>query len=145
MFDFDPRDDDDVRDRDRDGIYDSRWGEDARDRDERELELDPRDRDPRDPFVHGLDLPHGLERELAQDDRENLYQLNGEDSRMLATIGAFRVVAERDLDDVRDAYADPRDVTLDHLSAPRPLCRRPTQSRDSPWRWSPGDAQQSLE
>ena len=115
MFDFDPRDSDDARDGDRDAIYASPWGEDVRERDEREREADPRDRDPRDAFVHGLDLPHGLERELVQDNRENLYELNGEDSRMLATIGAFRVVAERDLDDVRDAYADPRDVTLDHL------------------------------
>jgi hypothetical protein len=115
MFDFDPRDSDDVRDSERDGIYDSRWGEDVRDRDERDRDVDPRDRDPRDPFVHGLDLPYGLERELVQDKREHLYELNGEDSRMLATIGAFRVVAEGDLDDVRDAYADPRDATLDHL------------------------------
>ena len=84
MFDFDPLDDTDARDGDRDGIYDSRWGEDVRDRDEREL--DSRDRDPRDPFVHGLDLPHGLERELVQDEREHLYELNGEDSRMLATV-----------------------------------------------------------
>ena len=111
MFDFDPRDYADERDRDHEAIYDSRWGEDVRERDERERELDPRDRDPRDPFVHGLDLPHGLERELVQDEGEHLYELNGEDSRMLATIGAFRVVAERALDDVRDAYADPRDAT----------------------------------
>ena len=115
MFDFDPRDYADERDREHEAIYDSRWGEDVRERDERERELDPRDRDPRDPFVHGLDLPHGLERELVHDEREHLYELNGEDSRMLATIGAFRVVAERDLDAVRDAYADPRDATLDHL------------------------------
>ena len=40
MFDFDPRDYDDARDRDREGIYDSRWGE-----------------DPRDPFADALDLP----------------------------------------------------------------------------------------
>src|SRR5712691_12180034 len=113
MFDFDPRDHADERDRD--DIYDSRWGEDVRERDEREREPDPRDRDPRDPFVHGLELPHGFERELVQDEREHVYELNGEDSRMLATVGAFRVVAERDLHDVRDAYADPRDATLDHL------------------------------
>lgn len=102
-MDFDPRDYDEARE-------DERWGYD-RDRDDRERDRD----DPRDPFVDSLDLPRGLERELVQDDRENLYALNGEDSRMLATIGAFQVVAERDLDDVRDAYADPRDATLDHL------------------------------
>ena len=30
-----------------------------------------------------------------QDDREKLYELNSEDSRMLATIGAFRVSRSR--------------------------------------------------
>src|SRR5205814_4150646 len=64
----------------------------------------------------GLELPRGLERELVQDERENLYELNGEDARMLATIGAFRIVAEHDLDDVRNSSADPRDDTLDHLA-----------------------------
>jgi hypothetical protein len=113
MFDFDPRDSGDARDRDSEDVSLSRWDEDPRDRDE--PELDQRDRDPRDPFVDGLDLPRGLERELVQDERERLYELNGEDSRMLATIGAFRVVAERDLDDVRDVSVDPRDTTLDHL------------------------------
>jgi hypothetical protein len=117
MFDFDPRDAGDARTRD--DVYDPRWGEDPRDRDERDRELDGRDgrdRDPRDPFVDGLDLPRGLERELVQDDHEHLHELNGEDARMLATIGAFRVVAERDLDDARDAAVDPRDDTLDHLA-----------------------------
>lgn len=113
MFDFDPRDSADARDPEHQDIYDPRWGDDPRDRDERER--DARDRDPRDPFVDGLDVPRGLERELVQDDREHLYELNGEDSRKLATVGAFRVVAERDLDDVRDPSADPRDDTLDHL------------------------------
>ena len=50
-----------------------------------------------------------------QDDRENVYELNSEDSRMLATIGVFRVVAERDLETVRDPDWDPRDDTLEHL------------------------------
>jgi hypothetical protein len=100
-MDFDPRDSSDARD-------DERWGYE-RDRDNRGRD------DPRDPFVDGLDLPRGLERELVQDDRENLYELNGEDSRTLATIGAFRVVSERDLHDARDASLDPRDETLEHL------------------------------
>src|SRR3954454_19578339 len=34
---------------------------------------------------------------------------------MLATIAAFRVIAEHNLEDVRDRSADPRDDTLDHL------------------------------
>jgi len=52
MFDFDPRDSSDARDEERE-----RWG----------YERDPDDRDrddPRDPFMDGLDLPRGLEREL---------------------------------------------------------------------------------
>ncbi len=117
-MDFDPRDID-SRDRDDFNIYDERWLDDPRDLDDRERDLerdhDPRDHDPREPFIEGLELPHGLERELVQDDRENLYELNGEDSRMLATIGAFRVASERDLDEVRDPDWDPRDDTLEHL------------------------------
>ena len=103
MFDrFDPRD------RDRDscedyGIYDSRWN-DPRDRDEderhRERDRDrDRDHDPRDAFVERLDLPRGPEREIVVDERDRTYELNGEDSRTLATVGAFRVVAESDLRD----------------------------------------------
>src|SRR5881227_302919 len=108
MFDrFDPRD------RDRDpredySIYDSRWN-DPRDRDEderhRERERDrdrDRDHDPRDAFVERLDLPRGLEREIVVDDRDRAYELNREDSRTLATVGAFRVVAESDLRDPRE-------------------------------------------
>jgi hypothetical protein len=96
-LDFDPRDID-SRDGDDFNIYDERWLDDPRDLDDRDRDLerdhDPRDHDPREPFIEGLELPHGLERELVQDDRENLYELNGEDSRMLATIGAFRVASE---------------------------------------------------
>jgi hypothetical protein len=47
-----------------------------------------------------------VDRELVQDDRENLYELNREDSLTLATIGAFRVAAERDLEAVRDRGPD---------------------------------------
>jgi hypothetical protein len=118
-LDFDPRDYADARDRDDLDIYDGRWLDDPRDPDDRERDFerdgDPRDHDPRDAFVEGLELPRGLERELVQDDRENLYELNREDSRMLATIGAFRAVAERDLDAARDPDCDPRDDTLEHL------------------------------
>ena len=100
-WDFDPRDYSDSRDRDDFDIYDERWVDDPRDLDDRERDFerdhDPRDHDPREPFIEGLELPDGLERELVQDDRENLYELNGEDSRMLATIGAFRVASERAL------------------------------------------------
>jgi hypothetical protein len=97
-MDFDPRDraDDareiempwvDVRDPDRE-IDDSRNpNEDFRDRDSHE-----RDADPRDAFVEGLELPRGHEREIVLDG-DRRYELNGDDSRTFATIGAFRVVA----------------------------------------------------
>jgi len=118
-LDFDPRDYVDLRDRDAFDIYDARWLDDPRDQDDRERDFerdrDPRDHDPRDAFVEGLELPRGLERELVLDDRENLYEMNREDSRMLATIGAFRVVAERDLETARDVDWSPRGDTLEHL------------------------------
>lgn len=64
-MDFVPRDSTDPRERDDESIYGSRWGEDVRERDGGDRELDPRDRDPRDPFVPSVDLPRGLECELA--------------------------------------------------------------------------------
>jgi hypothetical protein len=80
---FDPRDDA----RDRDGREDGR----ARVYDDRD-----RDDDPREGLMRDLDLPRGEERELvAVGDR--VYELNGEDSRTLAAVGAFRVVPDREL------------------------------------------------
>ena len=35
-------------------------------------------------------------------ERDRVYEIDGAESRMLATIGAFRVVAESDLHDIRD-------------------------------------------
>jgi len=95
-------------------MSDVRWGdprEDSeRDRDHgRPRVYDDRDRndhDPRDGLMHDLDLPHGEERELVVD-RDRVYELNGEDSRTLAAVGAFRVVPEHDLDIDHG--------TLDHL------------------------------
>src|SRR2546426_2714699 len=119
MFDYDPRDrDDDSRDdlevhwvelsRGASDDYDSRDAlEDQRERD------DSRDRDPRDPFVQGLELPSGLEREVVVDGNYR-YELNGDDSRSLAAIGAFRVVPETDLRDPRDE-SNAREPDLRHL------------------------------
>ena len=59
-----------------------------------------RDSRSRDVFLDGLELPRGLEREVVIDG-DHRYELNGEDSRTLAAVGAFRVVAERDLRDPR--------------------------------------------
>lgn len=103
-MDFDPRDFNEARDLDHQSIYGR--AEDERQRHEREA----RDPDPRDAFVRTVDLPRGLERELVQDSRERLSELNGDESRMLATIGTFRVVSERDLDFFRGAGE-----SLEHL------------------------------
>lgn len=105
-MDFDPRDFNESRDIDQQGIYGFSRGEDGRERHEREA----RDPDPRDAFVRSVDLPRGLDRELVHDSRERLYELNGDESRMLATIGAFRVVSERDVDAFRGARE-----SLEHL------------------------------
>jgi hypothetical protein len=123
MVDFDPRDrGEDVRDvempwielRHEPGLgseqHDSLARGDVRDRD-RDRE---RDHDPRDVFLERLELPRGLEREIVMDGHHR-YELNGDESRSLATVGAFRVVAERDLREPRDESADPREPDLRHL------------------------------
>jgi hypothetical protein len=99
--------------------FDSRWN-DPRDRDgtdepNRDIYRDSRERgdDSRDALLNDLDLPRGLERELVLD-RDRAYELNGEDSRTLAAVGAFRVVPERDLDS-RDDALDCRNDSLEHL------------------------------
>jgi hypothetical protein len=99
--------------------FDPRWS-DARDRDandglDREVYRDSRERgdDPRDALLNDLDLPRGLERELVLD-RDRVYELNAEDSRMLGAVGAFRVVPECDLDS-RDDALDCRNDSLEHL------------------------------
>ena len=114
---------DDPRDRDDDSrnghdIYDPRWDANPRDRDENcgERSREPdRDRDPRDSFVERLDLPRGPEREIVLDDRDRTCELNGEDSRTLATIGAFRVVSENDLRAPHEGAFDPRNDDHRHL------------------------------
>jgi hypothetical protein len=118
MFDYDPRDrDEDPRDDinvDWIKLDRGRSEHDSLDReDSRERANDTRDRDPREAFVHGLELPSGRERELVIDG-EHRYELNGDDSRSLATVGAFRVVAEADLRVHRDE-SDAREPDLRHL------------------------------
>jgi len=90
-------------------MYDPRW-DDARERDDgRARVYDARDRtdhDPRDGLMRDLDLPRGEARELVVD-RDRFYELNGEESRTLATVGSFRIVPEHDLGTDRE--------DLDHL------------------------------
>jgi hypothetical protein len=89
---YDPRDAGD-----REGSWDrglgSRGGTSERDRND--------DREPRDIFTRNLDLPRGRERRPVRE-RERIYEINGAESRMLGTVGVFRVVSESDLHDVRD-------------------------------------------
>ncbi len=93
MFDrYDPRSDEG---RDRGDSWDRSFGSrgSAGERD--------RDDHPRDVFTRDLDLPRGRDREQVRD-RERVYEINGPESRALATIGAFRIIAESDLHDIRD-------------------------------------------
>ena len=100
-------------------MSDARWSDpreyDARDRgDEWPRVYDPRDRDehdPRDGLMRDLDLPRGDERELVVD-RDRVYELDGEDSRTLAAVGAFRVVPEHDLDLPHDTLENLHDQRL---------------------------------
>jgi hypothetical protein len=105
MLDLDPRDFD-SRDRDNDRPDPSRGGRAGDDT----REPDAPSRDPRDVPLRNLHLPRDPDRELVRV-QERTYELNGRQSRALATVGAFRVVRT---DDIRDA-ADPRDRDLLHL------------------------------
>jgi hypothetical protein len=103
-------------------MSDARWSDprecDARDRvDERPRVYDERDRDdhdPRDGLMHDLDLPRGDERELVVE-RDRVYELDGEDSRALAAVGAFRVVPEHELDLPHDTLENLHDQSLVEL------------------------------
>jgi hypothetical protein len=100
-------------------MSDARWGDpreyDGRDRsDEWPRVYDPRDPnelDPRDDLMRDLDLPRSDQRELVVD-RDRVYELDGEDSRTLAAVGAFRVVPEHDLDLPRDTLDNLHDQRL---------------------------------
>ena len=103
------------------------WREE-RDRESRERDDDRGGLDPRDVFMRDLDLPDGRERELVHD-RNREYSLDGSDTRALSTIGAFRVVPERDLRDARDTKSDQRD-DLRHLEKQGLIERVPLDGRD---------------
>lgn len=117
-------------------VRDDTFDHELRNRDEdwrEERDRDPRDRDdergldPRDVFMRDLDLPDGRERELVHD-RDREYSLNGSDTRALSTLGAFRVVPERDLRHPGDAAFDRDD--LRHLEKQGLIERVPLDGRD---------------
>ncbi len=119
MFDrYDPRDDD-ARDRGRDLSRGGRGGGDAPDR---------RESDARDVFTRDLNLPCGREREPVRD-RDRIHDIDGAEARMLATVGAFRVVAENDLHTLRDDARTPRQ-SLRHLEGEGLIRRSPLDTND---------------
>ncbi len=67
--------------------------------------------------MRGLDLPRGDERELVVD-RDRVYELDGEDSRTLAVVGAFRVVHVNGVE-----VGMPHTTTLEMIST-GPLVRK---------------------
>jgi DNA-binding MarR family transcriptional regulator len=101
---YDPRDVGDRADS-LDRSFGSRGGTSERDRND--------ERDPRDVFTKDLDRPRGSERRPVLE-RDRVYEIDGAESRALATIGAFRVVAESDLHDIRDTSQSSR-RSLKHL------------------------------
>ena len=127
-------------------MSDPRW-DDVRDRDGQKLDdgrarmYDERDRDdhgPRDGLMHDLDLPRGHDRQLVVN-RARTYELNGEDSRTLAAVGAFRVVPERrHRNQRRDAGPSPRRGAHPHRRAGRLQSgRRPHEGGPRPARCQP--------
>lgn len=90
-----------------DSRHDARWADRERDGHER-------GRDSDDVFTRHVDLPRGPDRERVWD-RDRIYTLRGSESRTLATVGAFRVVASSDLRDRDGSAADVRAGDLRHL------------------------------
>ncbi len=122
MFDrYDPRDDDrDDRERSRDLDRGGRGGGGS--------SPGHRDCDARAPFTRDLDLPDGRQREPARD-RDRVYDIDGSEARMLATVGSFRVVAEHDLTALRDD-ARKTDQSIRHLEASGLIRRSPLDAND---------------
>jgi hypothetical protein len=71
-------------------------------------------RDPRDIGVRHVDLPNGPRREPVRV-RGRDYSLNGDQSRVLATVGAFRVVSSHNLEASFGRAGDHRSADLRHL------------------------------
>lgn len=113
-----------TEDRDRTNSGDrsrgSRGGTSERDRND--------ERDRGDVFTKDLDLPRGRQRELVRE-RDRVYEINGAESRILATVGAFRVVSENDLLDPRNDSQETR-RGLCHLESDGLIRRSPLSSND---------------
>jgi DNA-binding PadR family transcriptional regulator len=109
MHDFDPRDfTSHDRDDRRADLSRAGHGEHASRRPDRAT------RDPRDIAVRHVDLPNGPRREPVRV-RGRDYSLNGSQSRVLATVGAFRVISSHDLEASVGRAGDHRSADLRHL------------------------------
>lgn len=75
-------------------------------------------------FTKDVDLPPGRERRPVRQ-RDRVYEIDGAESRMLGTIGAFRVVSESDLHLRNDSSNPP--LSLRHLED-EGLIRRPASA-----------------
>ncbi len=107
-------------------MYDPRWNDEARDRDGGSREMsrggrggDSRERErervePREVFARHVSLPRGREREHVWV-RDHYHMLRGSESRTLASVGAFRVIRTDDLRDTFHKPLDPRHGELWHL------------------------------
>jgi hypothetical protein len=117
MFDrYDPRSDNGRDHADAwDRSFGSRGGAGERDREEPWHHV----------FTRNLDLPRKRDREPVRD-RDRVYEIDGAQSRALATIGAFRVVAESDLHEARQ---DTR-KGLQHLEREGLIRTSPLSSED---------------
>lgn len=148
MFNRDPRDqegcerEDGVGDREEDRLMSGRqpgpataygdridWEADDRDQARRDRDDDRGSTDSRDVFSRDLELPRGPERELVRD-RDHDYRLNGSDTRTLSSVGALRVVLERDLRDSCDTTLEVRDRDLRHLERQGLIQRVPVNDKD---------------
>jgi hypothetical protein len=109
MDSYDPRWSDDPRTPDRDGPELSRGSRGITDTREPDIV------DPRDVFVRDLNLPREQTRELVFIREHEYCEMRGSESRILATVGAFRVVPAGDLRDALDRPADPHRTDLRHL------------------------------
>jgi hypothetical protein len=87
-----------------------------------------RDEQSRDAFTRDLDLPRGRDRQHVRG-RDRVHDIDGIESRALATIGAFRVVAESDLHDLRDDSQGSR-RSLKHLENEGLIRTSPLSSED---------------
>lgn len=75
-----------------------------------------------------LDLPDGRERECVRD-RDRVYDIDGAEARMLATVGSFRVVTAHDLAALRDDARKPHQ-SIRHLEDSGLIQRSPLDAND---------------